>query len=105
MGQQQDWSDVGDRVQGARAAAGMSQGELAEAIGLDRTMVAKIESGTRRVDALELARLATALHVPMAHFLDAQPLVLSRRTVALTTDSDSEAGRESNLLDIALGGW
>jgi len=83
----------------------MSQGELADAVGLDRTMVAKIESGTRRVDALELARLATALRVPMAHFLDAQPLVLSRRTVALTNDTDSEAGRESNLLDIALEGW
>ncbi|MFB9358565.1 helix-turn-helix domain-containing protein [Actinoplanes nipponensis] len=102
---QQDWSDVGDRVQAARTAAGMSQGELADAIGLDRTMVAKIESGARRVDALELARLAATLRVPMAHFLEAQPVVLSRRAVALTNDTDSEAGRESNLLDVALEGW
>jgi transcriptional regulator with XRE-family HTH domain len=105
MGQQQNWADVGDRIQGARAAAGLSQSELADAIGLDRTMVAKIESGTRRIDALELARLASVLRVPMAHFLDAQPSVLSRRTVALTDDTDSEAGRESHLLDITLAAW
>jgi transcriptional regulator with XRE-family HTH domain len=105
MGQQQDWTDIGDRVQGARTAAGLSQSDLADAIGLDRTMVAKIESGVRRVDALELARLAVILRVPLAYFLDAQPPVLSRRTVALTNDTDNEAGRESNLLDIALSGW
>ena len=86
-------------------AVGMSQTELGETIGLDRTMVAKIESGVRRVDALELARLSSALGVPMAHFLDTQPLVLSRRTVALTDDTETEAGRESNMLDIALGSW
>jgi transcriptional regulator with XRE-family HTH domain len=102
---QQDWAGIGGRVHTARVALGMSQSDLAASIGLDRTMVAKIESGTRRMDALELARLATALRVPMAHFLDDQPPVLSRRSVALTDDTETEAGRESNALDFALEGW
>jgi transcriptional regulator with XRE-family HTH domain/Zn-dependent peptidase ImmA (M78 family) len=102
---QRDWTDVGERVQLARAALGMSQSELADSLGLDRTMVAKIEAGTRRIDALELSRLAAALKVPMSHFLESQPLVLSRRTVPLTDDTETDAGRESNLLDLALEGW
>lgn len=105
MVQRRDWVDVGERVQDARAAVGMSQSDLADAVGLDRTMIAKIEAGGRRIDALELARLSTALRVSMAYFLDARPTVLSRRTVTLTEDTDSEVGRESNLLDLALDGW
>ena len=41
----------------------------------------------------------------MGQFLDAPPVVLSRRTIALAEDTETEVGRESNLLDIALQGW
>jgi transcriptional regulator with XRE-family HTH domain len=99
------WSGIGERVQAARAALGMSQAELGRVVGLDRTMIAKIESGARRVDALELSRLSSALRLPMAHFLGVRPPVLSRRAVAFTQDTESEAGRESSLLDLALEGW
>ncbi|HEX5205711.1 MAG TPA: XRE family transcriptional regulator [Actinoplanes sp.] len=102
---QQDWTALGERVQLARTALGMSQSDLATAVGLDRTMVAKIEAGTRRIDALELSRFSSALRVPIGHFLEDQPLVLSRRTIPLTADTETDAGRESNLLDLALEGW
>ncbi|WP_414937940.1 helix-turn-helix domain-containing protein [Amycolatopsis sp. cmx-11-51] len=58
----------------------MSQADLANAVGLERTKIAKIESGGRQIDALELAKLASALQVPMGHFLRERPPVLSRRT-------------------------
>lgn len=105
MAERRDWVDVGDRVRAALVTAGLSQVDLAASVHLDRTMIAKIEAGTRRVDALELAMLASALDVPMGQFLDTAPAVRSRRTISLTEDTDTEIGRESNLLDIALQGW
>ncbi|WP_432830237.1 helix-turn-helix domain-containing protein [Dactylosporangium sp. CA-092794] len=105
MVESQDWSMVGDRIRAARVAAGLTQGDLGERIGLDRTMVAKIEAGTRRIDALELVRLSSALGLSMAHFLEPPPAVLSRRSVTLTDDTDSEVARESAALEAALAEW
>ncbi|MGH3737643.1 MAG: helix-turn-helix domain-containing protein [Micromonosporaceae bacterium] len=105
MADTETWADVGERVRQVRLANGLSQSELAQRVGLDRTMLAKVEGGARRLDALELARLASALNVPMDHFLSAPPAVLSRRTNAIVEAGDTEAGRESNLLDVVLSTW
>ncbi|MGQ0838703.1 helix-turn-helix domain-containing protein [Actinokineospora sp.] len=40
-----EWVEVGERVRHARVAMGLSQEGLARAVDLDRTMIAKIESG------------------------------------------------------------
>ena len=60
---------LGRRVASARKRAGVTQEELAHRLGVDRTAVAKIEAGRRRVSAPELARLADALGYPMEWFL------------------------------------
>jgi len=73
-------------------------------MGLDRTMIAKIESGTRRVDAVELMRLSSCLALPLDHFLFERPTVLSRRT-PLVEDEATEIGRESFLLEASLSSW
>jgi transcriptional regulator with XRE-family HTH domain len=99
------WADVGEQLRQARLAKGMSQGELGARVDLDRTMIAKIESGNRRVDALELARLSSVLQVPMDHLLEPQPPVLSRRTEVIAEDSDTEVARESQRLGVALAAW
>ena len=44
-------AQLGARVAEARDAAGLSQTALADAVGLERSMVAKIEGGTRKVSA------------------------------------------------------
>lgn len=82
----------------------MSQADLATAVGLERTKIAKIESGGRQIDALELANLATALQVPMGHFLRERPQVLSRRT-SLVDDTDSAVSRDSYRLEAKLLAW
>lgn len=51
----------------------MNQAELASDIGMDRTALSKIESGTRRVSALELVELARALRVRMEWFFADPP--------------------------------
>ncbi|MBG0819713.1 helix-turn-helix domain-containing protein [Planomonospora sp. ID91781] len=104
MKEPEGWADVGERVRESRVAAGMSQEQLASALRLDRTMIAKIERGVRRVDALELAKLASVLKVPLSHFLSPPPLVVSRRT-ELADDTVTDATRQSYRLEAALSAW
>lgn len=104
MVQAREWSQVGERVRDARIGAGLSQAELADALSLDRTMIAKIEAGTRKVDALELTRLATALRVPLDYFLHSAPAVLSRRA-ELSEETTTDAGRQAYRLEAQLEAW
>lgn len=53
-----DSETIGRRIAEARARARLTQAELAGATGLDRTALAKIETGARRITALELAGIA-----------------------------------------------
>jgi transcriptional regulator with XRE-family HTH domain len=100
-----DWTTVGDQVRQARQSSGLSQAELGQQVGLERTMIAKIEAGTRRVDALELIRLAAALDVSIDHLLEPRPAVFSRRVELLPEDSETDVARRSQRLEIALAGW
>src|SRR5690606_35804053 len=88
-----DWGTVGEQIRQARLGAGLSQDALGERVGLDRTMIAKIEAGRRRVDALELVRLASALAVSVDVLLEPQPAVISRRQDLLTDDNETEVAR------------
>lgn len=67
-------------------------------------MVAKAEAGVRRLDALELSRVAAVLGLPMAHFLARPPAVLSRRT-ELAEDANADAARNAYLLEAELASW
>ncbi|WFE27072.1 XRE family transcriptional regulator [Solwaraspora sp. WMMD791] len=104
-GEQQDWHRIGEQVRQARLSVGMSQQDLADRVGLDRTMLAKVEAGSRRLDAVELSRLSRALEVSMEYLIEPRPAVLSRRSAVLTEETDTEAARSSERLEIALVGW
>lgn len=49
---------LGARLKEAREYRGFSQGDVARHLGVPRSAISLIESGSRRVDALELRRLA-----------------------------------------------
>ncbi|WP_436520669.1 helix-turn-helix domain-containing protein [Actinoplanes sp. HUAS TT8] len=104
MAAQQEWVSIGQRVREARLAANLSQDELGRRLGLDRTMVAKIEAGTRRIDAVELIGLGQALDLPIDYFLRERPAVLSRRSGLLDEDA-TDASRGSFRLEAALVSW
>ncbi len=73
-------SEFGGRIADARSAAGFTQGDLASKLGLDRTAITKIETGDRKVDSFELARIADILKRPIAWFLVSPvPSIVSRR--------------------------
>ncbi|MEU1211241.1 XRE family transcriptional regulator [Streptomyces sp. NPDC005791] len=97
----QSWAEVGERIAEARHASGLSQGELASQVGLDRTALVRTEAGGRRITALELFRLAEALGVPLAHLVSRPPASLVSRRSALE-ESANEASRARYRLDARL---
>ncbi len=54
---------IGNNVRNYRKQLGLSQEELGDLAGLDRTYVGGIERGERNVAALNIAKLAKALRV------------------------------------------
>lgn len=53
----------------ARKTAGLTQAELAEALGKPQSFVAKYENGERRIDVIELVDIAAALNFSIADLL------------------------------------
>lgn len=89
--------ELGARVAEAREALGVTQASLAEDLGIDRTSVVRLEAGSRKVSAGELARVAQFLRRPIDWFvLESPPAVVSRRR-------DSGRVHEAGVdLDLAL---
>ncbi|MFC4125376.1 helix-turn-helix domain-containing protein [Nocardia rhizosphaerae] len=98
------WVEIGDRVRESRIAAGLSQEQLARRASSERSKIAKIEAGTRQINAVELTKLATALDMPLGHFLYPRPTVVSRRS-PLDEDTTTVAARESYRMEATLAGW
>lgn len=102
----ESWSEVAERVRAARSAHGLTQGELARRIGIDRTALVRIEAGERGISALELTRLAEALAIPVAHFVTRSPAPVAayRSAVADAPEGSSDvmADRIRFVLDAEL---
>jgi transcriptional regulator with XRE-family HTH domain len=62
---------VADQIKALRARLGISQKQLADAIGETQSTIARIESGRRTISVSELLRLAWALDVAPVHLLAA----------------------------------
>ncbi|GAA1458675.1 hypothetical protein GCM10009603_13490 [Nocardiopsis exhalans] len=75
-------TELGLRVSQARQRAGLTQAELSQAIGVNRSVLAKMENGSRRLTALELAQVAEALGERIEWFVeDTPPAIVSHRNV------------------------
>ncbi|AKZ55213.1 hypothetical protein SAM23877_2164 [Streptomyces ambofaciens ATCC 23877] len=71
---------IGRRVAEARAEQGVTQEQLAVAVGLERSALAKIETEKRRLSALELVAIARELKRRVEWFVDdAPPALVSYR--------------------------
>src|SRR4030043_1655745 len=98
------WKELGSRGAEARKIAQLSQADLATAVRLDRTAITKVESGERKLDSLELTRIANVLKLPIEWFLTPPlPAVGSRRASRDPTDeSKAEALLERLAQDVKL---
>jgi Zn-dependent peptidase ImmA (M78 family)/DNA-binding XRE family transcriptional regulator len=84
---------LGSRIAEGRVLSELTQSGLAQRSGIERTALAKIESGTRAVSATELVHLAAALDRSVDWFFTVSPpAVLSRR-------ADPAVGGRSAVLD------
>lgn len=64
------YRDIGKRIQKAREEAGMSQGELATALGITQSALSNYELGKRRLYLANLEQLANVLGRPLSYFME-----------------------------------
>lgn len=76
---------VGERLRSSRLRAILTQGELATALGVDRSTVAKWESGERAMTVAVLTRVAQVLGVSPAALLEDQERTAQQQAVQLLT--------------------
>jgi transcriptional regulator with XRE-family HTH domain len=91
---------LAQRLREAREYVGLSQDEVAGALGISRPAVTNIESGTRKVEAIELERLSAlygrsveALLTGEAPAKDDRVAFLARATQGLSDKDMDELGR------------
>jgi transcriptional regulator with XRE-family HTH domain len=63
-----DRKELGARLRKAREYVGLSQDEVAKYLSIPRTALSHIETGQRRIDALELKKLAQLYKRPIGYF-------------------------------------
>jgi transcriptional regulator with XRE-family HTH domain len=86
---------VGSRLRAARQSLGLTQADVAEALGLSRPTLAAVEKGTRKITGLELRRLARLYQRDVAWLLgeeasDAAAGAALHRATARLSDDDKE---------------
>lgn len=110
MPEDQERRALGARVREARTYLELSQEEVAHALGIPRPAVSAIEAGTRKVDALELKRLAAVLHRSVQYLSgeeaaphDERIALLARAADGLTDSDLSELQRFAAYLKARAG--
>lgn len=93
-----EWEKLGGRLREIREYLNFSQQYVSDRTGIPRSAISEIERGARKVDSLELKKLARLYRYPVAYFLDEQVdadvgdhavAMLARRLTSLT-DADRE---------------
>jgi transcriptional regulator with XRE-family HTH domain len=64
---------IGRRIRGKRRALGLSEENLAVALGVEASRIANYERATERVPSEHLVRLSEILGVPISYFFPATP--------------------------------
>jgi transcriptional regulator with XRE-family HTH domain len=103
---------LGEKLREARKYVGLSQEEVAGFLKLPRTALTDIENGQRKVEALELKRLAGLYRQPVSYFTgedaSASPLPadvahLARQAASLSARDREELGRFAEFLRARAG--
>jgi transcriptional regulator with XRE-family HTH domain len=102
-----DRRTMAERLRQAREYLGFSQEEVAKYLGIARSALSNIETGQRKVDALELKKLAALYKCPVTHFTgedaDSQAVdedfsFLARKVSELSAEDRAELARFADFL-------
>lgn len=98
---------MGERLREARRYLGLKQDEVAQYLKIQRSALSEIETGNRRVEALELNRLAKLYRQPVSYFIGEDDAAadlpvdvahLARRAADLSLQDREELGRFAEYL-------
>ncbi|RUU14167.1 XRE family transcriptional regulator [Mesorhizobium sp. USDA-HM6] len=98
---------LGERLRESRKYLGLKQDEVAQYLGIPRTALTDIENGQRKVEAIELTRLAKLYRQPTGYFtgedrttaeLPVDVAHLARRAADLSEQDRVELGRFAEYL-------
>jgi len=93
---------LGERLRDARKYLGLSQEEVAAYLKIPRTALVDIESGQRRVEAIELTKLSQLYKQPVGYFigedasassLPASVMFLAKKAAELSDQDKEEVSR------------
>lgn len=99
--------ELGERLREARRYLGLKQEEVAQYLKIQRSALSEIEAGNRRVEALELNRLAKLYRQPVAYFIGEDDAAsdlpvdvahLARQAADLSRQDRDELGRFAEYL-------
>jgi transcriptional regulator with XRE-family HTH domain len=102
-----DRKALGERLREAREYLGFSQDQVATYLGVSRSALSLMETGQRKVEALELKRLAELYKRPIGFFTGERPEEvafgadvkhLARKVSELSPDDREELGRFADFL-------
>jgi transcriptional regulator with XRE-family HTH domain len=103
----EDRKALGEKLREAREYLGFSQDQVATFLGVPRSALSLIETGQRKVDALELKKLAELYKRPVGFFTGEEAAEVSfgsdvkhlaRQVAELSPDDREELGRFAEFL-------
>ena len=98
---------MGDRLRQAREYLGFSQEEVAKYLGISRSALSNIETGQRKLEALELKKLASLYKRPTSYFtgesaedqaVGEEVAHLARKASELSAEDRAELSRFADFL-------
>ncbi len=101
--EESEWRQLGSRLRGVREYLNLSQQYVADKTGIPRSAVSDIERGVRKVDSLELRKLARLYMHPVGYFLGEEDAgdevrALARAVTDLTEGDRAEVVRFAQFL-------
>ncbi|MBV8992969.1 MAG: helix-turn-helix transcriptional regulator [Pseudonocardiales bacterium] len=97
-------AEIGTRLKEVREYLSLSQQIVASSTGIPRSAISDIERGARKIDSLELRKLARLYRHPMSYFLGDEPdpnesaVALGRALTTLTPEDQNEVIRFAQFL-------